>query len=209
MTVDIRKSIEAKSDRLNADDLMGGPITITIEDVKAGNAESPVAVYYNGCNGKPWYPCKSMRRALVAAWSDEGKSWIGKSCTIYRDPEVIYGGVKVGGVRISAFSHIDNDMTLMLTEKRGKKTRFDFKKIEPAATVDVSGRIDAVIAAVNNAKTSDALEKMVSHDRFKQVVGAARGRADEIFKAVEEKRKFFMPQNEAEPVKEPAQTDDF
>ena len=57
MTVDIRKSIEAKSDRLNADDLMGAPITITIEDVKAGNAESPVAVYYNGCNGKPWYPC--------------------------------------------------------------------------------------------------------------------------------------------------------
>ena len=203
MTVDIRKSIEAKSDRLNADDLMGGPITITIEDVKAGNAESPVAVYYVGCNGKPWYPCKSMRRALVAAWSDEGKSWIGKSCTIYRDPEVIYGGVKVGGVRISAFSHIDNDMTLMLTEKRGKKTRFDFKKIEPAATVDISGRIDAVITAVNNAKTSDALEKMVSHDRFKQVTGMAGNRVSEIYKAVDEKRKSF------EPVKEPAHTDDF
>lgn len=193
MTVDIRKSIEAKSDRLNADDLMGGPITITIEDVKAGNAESPVAVYYVGCNGKPWYPCKSMRRALVAAWSDEGKSWIGKSCTIYRDPEVIYGGVKVGGVRISAFSHIDADMTLMLTEKRGKKTRFDFKKIDDPAMVDVSERIDAVISAVRNAKTLDALEKMVSHDRYKQVTGMAGNRVSEIYKAVDEKRKSFEP----------------
>lgn len=205
MTVDIRKSIEAKSDRLNADDLMGGPITITIEDVKAGNAESPVAVYYVGCNGKPWYPCKSMRRALVAAWSDEGKSWIGKSCTIYRDPEVIYGGVKVGGVRISAFSHIDADMTLMLTEKRGKKTRFDFKKIDAPATVDVSERIDAVISAVRNAKTLEALEKMVSHERYKQVTGMAGNRVSEIYKAVDEKRKSFETTTEDTP----AQSDDF
>ena len=31
--VDLSKTIIAKSDQLNADDLLGGPITITIEDV--------------------------------------------------------------------------------------------------------------------------------------------------------------------------------
>ena len=172
--VDIRKSIEAKSDRLNADDLIGSPLTITIENVQSGPSENPVAVYYKGCNGKPWYPCKTVRRAMVAAWSDDGKSWIGKSCTLYRDPEVIYGGVKVGGIRISHFSHIATDMVLMLAEKRGKKTAFTFKvlKIEKEEVEESSelqkarGIIDRAAKAIEKAATLPELEKITSYQAY-------------------------------------------
>ncbi|WP_420003224.1 hypothetical protein [Arenibacterium sp. LLYu02] len=41
--------------------------------------------------------------------------------TLYLDPEVKYGGMKVGGIRISAMSHLDKPQSFFLTETRGKK----------------------------------------------------------------------------------------
>lgn len=180
--VDIRKSIEAKSDRLNADDLLGGSITIQIEDVRAGNADNPVAVFYAGCNGKPWYPCKTMRRAMVAAWSDDGKSWIGKSCTLYRDADVIYGGVKVGGIRVSHFSDIDADMVLSLSEKRGKKTQHRFKRlifpqnqmesVPPSQCAEPSTNADAerAMSAMDAAETLDRLTAITGSKKYAALV---------------------------------------
>lgn len=180
--VDIRKSIEAKSDRLNADDLLGGAITIQIEDVRAGNADNPVAVFYAGCNGKPWYPCKTMRRAMVAAWSDDGKSWVGKSCTLYRDADVIYGGVKVGGIRVSHFSDIDADMVLSLSEKRGKKAQYRFKRLNssqshvgngvPLQDAQPSPYADAdkAIAAMDAAETLDRLAAITGSKKYAALI---------------------------------------
>lgn len=180
--VDIRKSIEAKSDRLNADDLLGGSITIQIEDVRAGNADNPVAVFYAGCNGKPWYPCKTMRRAMVAAWSDDGKSWIGKSCTLYRDADVIYGGVKVGGIRISHFSDIDADMVLSLSEKRGKKTQYRFKRLIPpqsqmesvppsqCAEPSINADAERAMSAMDAAETLDRLTAITGSKKYAALV---------------------------------------
>ena len=202
MTVDIRKSIEAKSDRLNAGDLIGKEITVRIEKVTEGSAESPVAVYYEGCNGKPWYPAKTMRRAIVAAWGDVGNDWVGKSVTLFRDPEVIYGGVKVGGVRISAFSDIPNDLTLMLTEKRGKKSKFEFKKLvvkEAPKAADITEQLPGAITAIRGAKTEAALEKMLAHAKFVSLRDALGDRASELDAAVSEKRAEFAPVPSSEP----------
>lgn len=168
--VDLSKTIIAKSDQLNADDLLGGPITITIEDVKQGNADQPIAVFYKGCNGKPWYPCKSMRRVLVAIWGNDGKTYAGKSCTLYRDPEVKFGGIKVGGIRVSHMSNIDENVALGLQVTRGSKKLYTVKPLrieQPQPPADLHERSQRAIAAINNAADVAALQKITGSNNYR------------------------------------------
>ena len=127
--VDIRKAIQARSDQLNSDDLLAGPITGAITNVRAGNKEQPVQIDLD-CWNVPYKPCKSMIRVLAACWGDNAKDWHGRSMTLYNDPEVVYGGIKVGGIRISHLSHIDSDMTISLTKTRGKKAPFVVRRLQ-------------------------------------------------------------------------------
>ncbi|ARW48107.1 hypothetical protein QQM41_11620 [Acetobacter sp. AC2005] len=168
--VDLSKTIIAKSDQLNADDLLGGPITITIEDVKQGNADQPIAVFYKGCNGKPWYPCKSMRRVLVAIWGNDGKTYAGKSCTLYRDPEVKFGGIKVGGIRVSHMSNIDENVALGLQVTRGSKKLYTVKPLrteKPQPPADLQERSQRAMAAINNAADVAALQKITGSNNYR------------------------------------------
>lgn len=122
---DLSKTIAAKSDQLNSDDLIGGPRTITVTRVTAepSSAEQPVAIYFEGDNKKPFKPCKTVRRLLVAVWGADGSAYVGRSMTLYREADVEFGGIKVGGIRVSHMSHIDQPMTVILTEKRAGKKR--------------------------------------------------------------------------------------
>ena len=108
MTVDMRKAIEPKSDQMNYDDFIGGAKkTIRISEVRdSGNGEQRISIHYEGDNGKPWKPCKSMCRVLVEAWDDDGLQYVGKTLTLYGDPSVKWAGKEVGGIRISHMSHI-------------------------------------------------------------------------------------------------------
>ena len=120
--MDMSKFIAARSDQLNADDLLGGPRTITVTQVRGTDAaDQPVAVHYEGDQGKPFKPCKTMRRAMVACWGKDAQQYVGRSMTLYCDPEVQFGGMKVGGIRISHMSHIEGEKKLALTQTRGKK----------------------------------------------------------------------------------------
>lgn len=122
---DLSKTIEAKSDQLNSDDLMGGKeITIKITKVSAGSVEQPIEINYEGDGGKPYKPGKSMRRVLVEAWGADGSKYIGRSLTLYRDPDVKWAGMAVGGVRIKAMSNIDRQLTMALTASKGNKKPF-------------------------------------------------------------------------------------
>src|SRR4051812_11375313 len=95
-----------KSDQINADDLLAGPITITIRDVQIkGGQEQPVSIYFEGSD-KAFRPCKSMSRVLVQGWGADAKAYIGRSLTLYCDPSVKWGGVEVGGIRISHMTDI-------------------------------------------------------------------------------------------------------
>lgn len=175
--VDLSKTIIAKSDQLNADDLLGGPITVTIEDVKQGNPDQPIAVFYKGCNGKPWYPCKSMRRVLVAVWGNDGKGYAGKSCTLHRDPEVKFGGIKVGGIRITHMTGLDKDMALGLQVTRGSKKLYTVRplrmeqsrKEEKAqqAPDDLQGRSERAMQAINAAADVSALQKITGSNNYR------------------------------------------
>lgn len=128
---DMSKVIVPKSDQINADDLISGPITITIKgvDIRPGT-EQPVSIFFEGDNGKPWRPCKSMSRVLVAAWGADAKQYAGRSVTLYRDPKVKWGGMEVGGIRISHLSHIDRDMVMALTATKGKRAPHTVKPLK-------------------------------------------------------------------------------
>lgn len=130
----LRKSIEAKSDQLNADDLIAGPITVKITGVRRGKTpEQPIAIELDGNKEKPYLPCKGMRRLLIAAWTDDPKTWVGKRMTLYRNPDVMYGGVKLGGIEISSMSDIPPELQIMRTVRRGVKTPLTIKRLADEA----------------------------------------------------------------------------
>jgi len=132
-SVDMAKHIAAKSDQLNADDLMGGPVEWTVENVRAsGNADQPIEIRLREWP-QPWKPCKTMRRLMVHMWGRDAKAYAGRRLRLWRDPDVVWGGMKVGGIRIAAMSDIDGGSEVMLTEKRGRKRKFTVAALEGAS----------------------------------------------------------------------------
>jgi hypothetical protein len=124
-------TIVAKSDQLNADDLVGGPRTITVTDVKGSDSpEQPVWIHFEGDDGKPFKPCKTCRRLLVHCWGPEAADFIGRRMTLYTDPNVMFGGVKTGGIRISHVSHIEREMAVALMVTRGKRASHTVKPLK-------------------------------------------------------------------------------
>ena len=127
---DLRATIIPRSDQTNADQLLGGPMTIRVSEVRVSDsAEQPVIVNYEGDGGRPLKPCKTMRRVLILAWGADGTKWVGRSMTIYADPKVKFGGDEVGGVRISHLSHIERDIKVSLTATKGKKAPYLIKRL--------------------------------------------------------------------------------
>ena len=55
---DLRATIVPKSDQLNAEQLLSGPMTIRVTEVRVSDsAEQPVVVHYEGDDGRPYKPC--------------------------------------------------------------------------------------------------------------------------------------------------------
>lgn len=145
--MDISKTIEPKSDQLNADDLISGAKTIKIRDVKAVEAETqPVSIYFEGDNNKPYKPSKGMRRVLVALWGANAKKYIGRSLMLYRDDKVKFGGIEVGGIRISHASHIKEPTRVLETVSRGKRRpiTIDVLKTAKKKITDIDGAKQAI-----------------------------------------------------------------
>ncbi len=148
---DMRAVIVPKSDQMNADDLIGGPITITITEVQIKPGEQPVSIFFEGDSGKPYRCCKSMAKVMVNCWGPDANNYIGRSMTLYRDPKVKWGGMEVGGIRISHMSDIAAAQTMALTETRGNKKLFTVKplvvqKPEPVKAAAASPSKDRKIA---------------------------------------------------------------
>ena len=159
MTTDtnwIAKSIIPKSDQLNAEDLLSGPITVTVTDVKQGTAEQPIAIIIDG-ERQPYKPCKTMRKMLVFCWSDQAANWIGKRMTLYADPDVKWAGTAVGGIRISHLSGIESQVMLMLSETKGKRKPIVVKPLPDEVQQSVPVNFTDMIC---EAKTSEELDKI-------------------------------------------------
>lgn len=130
--IDISQTIAPKSDQLNADDLIGGPRTIVVTSVKLVAEDQPVAIHFAGDDGKPYKPCKSMRRVLVKAWGPDASKYAGRSITLYLDETVRYGGAAVGGIRISHLSHVTGPVVMALTATRGTKKAYTVRPLQQA-----------------------------------------------------------------------------
>lgn len=127
---DLRDTIVPKSDQLNADQLLGGAMTIRVTAVKRGSDDQPVTIHYENDGGRPYKPCKSMRKVLIFAWGENGAAWVGRMMTLYNKRDVKWGGVEVGGIRISHMSHIDADIQLSLAATRGKKEPVIIRRLD-------------------------------------------------------------------------------
>jgi hypothetical protein len=131
--IDLSDTIEAKSDQLNADDLAGSTKTIVVTGVVRYSEKGEQCFYldYQGGTGRPFKPCKSVRRVIMCGWGKDGSQWIGRSMTLYCDSSVIYAGKEVGGIRVSHMSDIPKRITIKLTEKRGSKKEVFVEILEP------------------------------------------------------------------------------
>jgi len=123
----LRDTVVPKSDQLNYDDVAVTPITDKVVGLAMGDSEQPVVVRLE--KHRDYKPCKSMRRVLIACWGDQGKDWIGKSLTMYGDEKVMFGGVAVGGIRVSHVSGIAKPVTVKLTTTRSKRADFVVKPL--------------------------------------------------------------------------------
>lgn len=140
MSIDLRNlssTIVPKSDQLNADQLVGTTMTITVQSVTAGDSDQPIAIHYAGEEGRPYKPGKTMRKVLILAWGADGTQWVGRSMTLYNDASVKFGGQDVGGIRISHMSDIERDIQVSLNSTKGKKATHRIARMErPTNMVD-------------------------------------------------------------------------
>ena len=118
--LDISDTTVAKSNQLNAADLVGKELVIEITQSKKPGGEQPVSLHYKDDNGKPYKPCKSMRRVLQRAWGKDMAKYVGQKLLLHTDDKVVYGGLETGGIRIKAMSGISGPMITVLQERRGK-----------------------------------------------------------------------------------------
>ena len=171
--MDLSTTIAPKSDQLNAEDFLSGPATITVTDVTAGNAEQPVNIVTAEYGPRrPYKPGKSMRRVIVAAWGVDSADYIGRRMTIFRDPDVKFGGQDVGGIRISHMSHIDRRMTLPLTVTRGRRAPYIVEPlpvdaIQSKIPVDIEARIEAMADPDKLTAMIDWLGKLTGEDEHR------------------------------------------
>lgn len=163
---DVSFATQAKSDQLNAMDIIGYEPVITIRDVQVRQSDQPVWIFYHGDNNRPWKPSKGMVRILAAAWGRESDQWVGKSAQIYCDPDVMYAGQKVGGVRVRALSDINpQGMTFMLTINRQKRTPYPVSFLSMERPIYPQEKFNqAFDAMVSKMKSGDmTLAQVVAH----------------------------------------------
>ena len=132
MSMDISQAAQPDSSQINADDLIGGPQIVTIAEVRRGSSEQPIEIVTTEFGtARVYRPGKSMIRVLIAAWGRDASVYAGRRLMLYRDAEITFGRDKVGGIRISAMSHIDSRLTIALTVTRGRRAPFTVDPLPP------------------------------------------------------------------------------
>lgn len=179
----IRSTIVPKSDQMNFEDLIAGPRTVTITDVRPGSDDQPLILHYQGDNGHPYKPNKTWRKALAFAWGEDARQWIGRSLTLAGDPTVKWAGVEVGGIIITHMTHIERDIELKLSATRGKRVAHRVRVLEMQA----SATLEDVLSAIHNASNKQTMEyaknmamQLVNEDDVRTAQDAYRNRAAEL-----------------------------
>jgi len=153
------ESLMAKSDQINAADLMGGPITIKIAGLTVKNSEVQKWTMRLDGNEKFYRPCLGMRRLIAQIWG-EPQNYAGRSMTIYRDPDVKYSAKEVGGIRISHMSHMDGQQKISVPISRAAQKEYLVRPLSvvaptaPAPTETPDAAYALARAAAANGKAA-------------------------------------------------------
>lgn len=178
--MDISHTIIPKSDQLNAEDFISGPLTFTIMDVAVNNTpEQPVSIKLAG-GFRPWKPCKTMRRVLVLGWGADAEHYIGRSLTLYREPSVKWAGKPEGGIRIAAMSDIPRRIEVMLSEAKGKRTLQQIDVLHPSdippTADDIAIARRVAVGAKARGWTKEQIEAAMGGVKIDDMTPVQRGR---------------------------------
>ena len=153
----------SNSEQLNADDLIGGPIIITIERAEfvESDKKQPIRIFYGDESNRSYRPCLTMRKMLKGANGALLAAWKGVRLELYLDRTVEYGGKAVGGIRISRMSSIDKPYSEVLNAKSGQKKIVSInplpnEEIAEYPAADFAANSPAWIAALESGKLTVA-----------------------------------------------------
>jgi len=120
---DIGDTTAPKSNQMNADDLTGRDLTLTITEVRIIDDEKqPCLIFFAEFpKGRPWKPNLGMRRHLMDVWGPRSAQYVGKRITLYREGTVTWAGDAIGGIRIRAMSGLREPKQLPLTVSQKKR----------------------------------------------------------------------------------------
>lgn len=181
--MDMTKFTEAKSDQWNAADFSGGPRQFTIEGVSINpTQEQPVSVKLIG-EDRVWRLCKTTARILVAAWGADASKYSGRSVELFCDPSVTWSGMAVGGIRISAMSHMESDLKIAVSLSRQKKSVVLVKRLTitaptPSATQSPDNALELCEAAA--ARGTDAFRAWWGSDEGKACRAVAQDNIERL-----------------------------
>lgn len=94
---------------------------------------------------------------MIAAWGSDASAYIGRRMMLYCDQSVKFGGQNVGGIRISAMSHINDRLTVALSVTRGKRAPFTVEPLTEPAPIspDVIAEFERDIAKASTPADLD------------------------------------------------------
>jgi len=158
------ETAQARSDQINSDDLINTHVDVTIKAVQRGPTKEQALQIALEETEKFYRPNKTFRRALIGCFGDEPANWVGQRLRLARDPNVMWGGVKVGGVIVSHAS-IEAPMVFMLQAKRGKKSAVSIDVIPPIQKpVPMPAKVKEAAAAIQKPAEQPHARGTISGD---------------------------------------------
>lgn len=161
---DITFALEAKSDQLNAVDIIGCDRVIKITSVNVTQTDQPVSIFFEGDHGRPWKPSKGMLRILAGCWGADSSAWKGQSAQLYFEPSVVYGGKAVGGIRVRAVTGINTQKTFSIAINRTKREQVQIGILQESESLYpdelFTKALPTMIKKMNNGEMS--LQQVIS-----------------------------------------------
>lgn len=140
--LDLSSAWQVKSDRLNADDIVGITPTVTVRAVDWPKGGQP-RIHLDQYPERPYVPSAGMGRVMREVWGSDGEAWIGRRLTLFNKPDVEFNKERTGGIRILAMSHMDRPRTFEVKEKRGLRVPYEIQPLIEAAPRDWVAEIAA------------------------------------------------------------------
>jgi hypothetical protein len=116
-------------------DYLTGPRVFTVagaSDYLDEKRRPKVSVHLAEAPDRPFKPSATNLRLIVIGWGQDDTTWVGRRIKLDLDPEVRFGGEKVGGIRVVALSDMEQPFTAKLPTTRGKKAEFRVEKLDNA-----------------------------------------------------------------------------